>query len=102
MLTDSFDNLFKELDKQTKEETEETEVQDIDFRKIYEVGEYIYYVYQGLNLELLHLKIKKIYKNVLLTIDSNGIYCCIDTKDFDKIFQNEYDANKMYKDLKEN
>ena len=99
MPTDSFDNLFKQLD----EQKEEIEIQDqnIDFRKIYEIGEYIYYVYQGLNLELLHLKVKKVYEKTLITIDSNGIYCCIDTKDIDNIFQNEYDANKMYKDLKE-
>ena len=123
-MSNDFDDLFKKLDEQNKEidqdspkkkkrtkkinqtsqediQAKEEETSSVNFQDIYEKEQYIYYVYQGQSLELMYLKIKKIYKDVLITINSDGIYQCIDAKEVDMIFQNEYDATKCLNELKE-
>lgn len=123
-MSNDFDDLFKKLNEQKEKidqdspkkkrrtkkinQTSQEKIQEIieetssvNFKDIYENEQYIYYVYRGQNLELMHLKIKKIYNNVLITINSDGIYQCIDVKEADMIFQTEYDAEKVYKELKD-
>ena len=123
-MSNDFDDLFKKLDEQKEKidqdspkkkrrtkkinqtsqediQAKEEETSSVNFQDIYENEQYIYYVYRGQNLEIMHLKIKKIYDNVLITINSDGIYQCIDVKEADMIFQTEYDAEKVYKELKD-
>lgn len=123
-MSNDFDDLFKKLDEQKEKidqgspkkkrrtkkinqtsqedaQVKEEETSSVNFQDIYENEQYIYYVYRGQNLEIMHLKIKKIYNNVLITINSDGIYQCIDVKEADMIFQTEYDAEKVYKELKD-
>ena len=67
-----------------------------DFDKLYSKGDIIYYVHEDVlnKKEIKQLKVSTIYPKILIAFEDRGMAQCIDYKDRDKIFADEYGARR--------